>query len=105
MPKARAHCESVGLPSDCKLILFLDNCAAHPEPNLLKEHNVIIEYLPPNCTSLIQPLDQGVLRSLKCKYKMHFLKDLLDSCNKNISIHEFLKEFSIEKAIWLEARA
>ena len=102
--KARTHCQSIGLSSDCKIILFLDNCPAHPPADLLKEKNVIIEYLPPNCTSLIQSLDQGGLQSLKCKYKMHFLKQLFDGCNENKYVPELLKEFTIKDGISLAAR-
>ncbi|XP_064410276.1 jerky protein homolog [Latimeria chalumnae] len=61
VPEARAHCTSVGLDPKCKIVLILDNCSAHPKAELLVKDNVVGLYLPPNCTSLIQPCDQGIL--------------------------------------------
>ncbi|XP_015925367.2 tigger transposable element-derived protein 2-like [Parasteatoda tepidariorum] len=103
--KSGAHCKSVGLPDDCKIVLFLDNCTAHPPAAVLNANNVEIEYLPPNCTSIIQPLDQGVLRSLKCRYKVDFLKKMIDSSNEGKSIQDFQKSFNVKEAIWLAAKA
>ena len=50
-----------------KVLLLLDNCSAHGKSNLRLE-NVRLHYLPPNTTSVIQPLDQGVIRSFKSYY-------------------------------------
>jgi hypothetical protein len=67
-PEARAHHKSKGLGDDCKIILTSDNCPAHPDASLLVLGNMHVVYLPPNRTSIIQPMDQGILRSLKCYY-------------------------------------
>ena len=71
IPEARAHCTKAGLDENCRIILLLDNCSAHPPVDILNTPHVNVKYLPPNCTSLIQPQDQGILRSLKCTYKNH----------------------------------
>ncbi|GFU80886.1 tigger transposable element-derived protein 1 [Trichonephila clavipes] len=42
---------------DFKVLLIVDNAASHPE---LEHPNVQLVFLPPNTTSLIQPLDQGI---------------------------------------------
>ena len=42
-----------------KIILFLDQCTAHTQH--LKFENVRVEFLPPNCTSKIQPLDLRII--------------------------------------------
>jgi hypothetical protein len=51
-----------------KILLLVDNCAAHP-----KEHipltNIRIEYFPPNTTSKTQPMDQGIIANLKVKFR------------------------------------
>ena len=54
-----------------KILLLLDNCTAHP-PALLKhiDPNVRVEFLPPNTTSLIQPMDQG--KDYKCLIDLTF---------------------------------
>ncbi len=50
-----------------KAILFLDICSAHPSEELLVSPDGLImaKFLPPNLTSLIRPMDQGLLESLK----------------------------------------
>ena len=51
----------LGLPQ--KAVLVLDNCPAHPNVEDLtsEDGKITALYLPPNVTSLIQPMDQGVL--------------------------------------------
>ena len=49
-----------------KIVLFVDNCSAHYPMEL---EQIELVYLPANTTSHLQPLDQGILRSVKCKYK------------------------------------
>ena len=56
-----------------KVVLFLDNFTAHEaaveQANL---ENVRIEWLPPNCTSLVQPIDiMGVGNALKSRYRKY----------------------------------
>ena len=48
-------------------LLFVDNCSAHQV--LLKFLNIKVEYLPANSTSVLQPLNQGVIWSLKSYFK------------------------------------
>ncbi|GFU04188.1 tigger transposable element-derived protein 1 [Trichonephila clavipes] len=43
---------------DFKVLLIVDNAASHPQ---LEHPNVQLVFLPPNTTSLIQPLDQGII--------------------------------------------
>lgn len=83
VPEARAHCRSIGLPEDAKIILIMDNCTAHPSGDVLVKDNVRVFFLPPNCTSLLQPMDQGVLLSMKSRYKSDFLTKMLKSYKIN----------------------
>ena len=53
VPQARRHCESVGLPSDCIIILTLDNCSTHPPAATFIHGNICVMYLPPNVTSIL----------------------------------------------------
>lgn len=59
-----------------KVLLLLDNCPAHPKIDTLK--NIKLVFLPANSTSKLQPLDQGVIRSLKCKYRTQVLAKVLE---------------------------
>ena len=65
VPQARKHCKSVGLPSVLTtIILTLDNCPAHPPAATLIRGNIRVMYLPPEITSILQPMDQEIIRSL-----------------------------------------
>ena len=48
-------------------------------------------FLPPNTISLIQPMDQGVLQSIKLTYKRDLLLRMLDGGDE-INIAEFAKK-------------
>ena len=56
---------------------------------------IVTKLLPPNVTSLIQPMDQGVLESMKQRYRISLLQDLLLSQDKDIVT--FLKEINMLK--------
>jgi hypothetical protein len=50
-----------------KIILFLDNFSGHGASIELK--NIKIAFYPPDCTSILQPLDQGIIRAFKSYYR------------------------------------
>jgi hypothetical protein len=49
-----------------KVILFIDRCAAHPL-NTPFLRNVKVVFLTANCTSMLQPLDLGIINCVKSK--------------------------------------
>ncbi|GFV28065.1 tigger transposable element-derived protein 1 [Trichonephila clavipes] len=55
VPEVEAYMKEKSL--DFKVLLTVDNAASHPQ---LEHPNVQLVFLPPNTTSLIQPLDQDV---------------------------------------------
>jgi hypothetical protein len=99
-PEVCAHCKSKGLGDDCKITLTLDNCPAHPGASLLVSGSVRVVYLPPNCTSIIQPMDQGILRSLKYYYRQQLMQKLIVAYDRGQGVDGFKKEFNIKNAIW-----
>ncbi|XP_072254361.1 tigger transposable element-derived protein 2-like [Pyxicephalus adspersus] len=105
VPEARAHCNSVGLDPKCKILLILDNCSAHPKADLLVNDNVFVVYLPPSCTSLIQPQGNGIIRSMKFTYRSLFMRSLLSSVNSGTPVQKFIKEFTIKDAVYCVANA
>ncbi|XP_015124309.1 tigger transposable element-derived protein 2-like [Diachasma alloeum] len=66
VPEVEKFLASKGLPP--KAILFVDNCSAHPPKVAVNE--IRVEFLPPNTTPLIQPMDQGCLQNIKSLYKI-----------------------------------
>lgn len=51
-----------------KILLLLDNAPCHPS-DMSHLRNVKVVFLPPNCTSQLQPLDAGVIKCMKQKYR------------------------------------
>lgn len=58
------------------VVLFVDNCPAHPK-NIPGLQNVRVEFLPPNSTSVLQPMDQGVIKVLKQHYRKRLVQRFL----------------------------
>jgi hypothetical protein len=50
-----------------KILLVLDNCAAHPHLDSLK--NIQLEFLFPNNTFFVQPMDMRILKKLRTLYR------------------------------------
>lgn len=50
-----------------KILLLVDNCPAHPDVKPLQQIKLV--FLPANTTSILQPMDQGVIKSLKDKFR------------------------------------
>lgn len=57
------------------ILMIVDNCSAHIVNVRLT--NVRLEYLPPNCTSVLQPLDQGIIRSVKAHFRKRLVQRVL----------------------------
>ena len=57
-----------------KVALLLDNCPGHIIKN--EDPQIVIIFLPPNVTSVFQPMDMGILFALKCQYKTEILAKL-----------------------------
>ncbi|CCO28377.1 Tigger transposable element-derived protein 6 [Rhizoctonia solani AG-1 IB] len=55
------------------VLLICDNCRAHTHDNK-NYSNLRIEFLAPNLTAYIQPLDAGVIASFKAHYWREFIK-------------------------------
>jgi hypothetical protein len=58
------------------ILLFIDNCAAHPK-NVAHLSNVCVEFVPPNMTSVLQPVDQGIIKVLKHQFWKQLVERML----------------------------
>ena len=45
-----------------KVLLIADNCSAHDQDSTTKLNAIQLEFLPPNCTGLLQLCDMGVIK-------------------------------------------
>ena len=68
-----------------KILLILDNCTCHPDmKNVLS--NIKMLFLPSNTTSVLQPVDQGIIRNFKVHYRNRLLARMTRSLNVDSSI-------------------
>lgn len=83
-----------------KAILLIDNAASHASEEQLKSDDGHIRamFLPPNVTSLIQPMDQNVIRLVKLHYRTRLLTHIV--AHKNEPVHNTLKNFTLRDAVW-----
>jgi hypothetical protein len=74
VPQVKAFLKERGLPQ--KVVLLLDNAPSHSRQSLLTSDDglIIVTFLPPNVTAIIQPMDQGVIASMKCCYWAYLLR-------------------------------
>ena len=70
-----------------KIVLLVDNCPAHPSIDNLLSTELI--FLPHNTTSKLQPMDQGVIRSLKALCKTMSIKKIIEAIEKKKTLPEF----------------
>ncbi|XP_067134160.1 tigger transposable element-derived protein 1-like isoform X1 [Centruroides vittatus] len=77
-PSVRKYLNVNNLPLKC--LLLLDNAPAHPpgmETELLGDCDfIIMKFLPPNITSLIQPMNQQIISD----FKKYYTKALFQRC-------------------------
>jgi hypothetical protein len=59
-----------------KILLLVDNCPAHPHIQDLS--NTKLVFLPPNATSVLQPMDMGITKSLKGYFRRFLVLQLID---------------------------
>lgn len=64
-----------------KILLIIDNCTAHPSVENLNFIELL--FLPPNTSSKIQPMDQGIIRSLKSHYRKDFIRQYILALDNN----------------------
>ncbi|XP_043473621.1 jerky protein homolog-like [Leptopilina heterotoma] len=79
-----------------KVLLVVDNARCHlsKEETELIDDMIIVQNLPLNVTSLIQPMDQGVMQKMKQLYKKSLLREMLLVEDK-LCVLKFLKERNI----------
>ena len=104
-PQVEAHLKSIG--QEPKALLLLDNCKCHPSVLVSTNNQIKCVMLPPNTTSLIQPQDQGIIASVKKRYKSEILKRFFSSYSANRldpnPLSKFYKDFTIKDVIFIIA--
>ena len=78
-----------------KKLMLVDNCPAHPKVERLQSIELV--FLLPNCTSVLQPMDQGIIRLFKLHYRKQSLKMILTHMDETGSRPD--KQLDILKAM------
>jgi hypothetical protein len=79
-----------------KIILFLDNATCHPD---IKLTNTQLSFLPPNTSSVCQPLDLGVIKAFKVQYRKKLLRHILANLDNASSSFELTKRVTVLDAV------
>ena len=100
-PSVKPYCEFKKL--EPKALLLIDNAPSHPThlSDLTTCIPVEVVFLPPNTTSLIQPMDQGVISNFKAYYLRRTFRQLIDKTDgeDKQSIRDFWKNYNIMDAV------
>uniref|UniRef100_A0A8C7Y8H1 DDE-1 domain-containing protein n=1 Tax=Oryzias sinensis TaxID=183150 RepID=A0A8C7Y8H1_9TELE len=97
IPQAREYLREKGMPF--QVLLLMDNAGGHAVD--LRHEGGRIEFLPPNTTSLLQPMDQGVIRAFKALYTGNCLQQLVDAIDgdENFQLKVYWRNFTISSCL------
>lgn len=98
VPSVKMHLTSLGLPN--KAVLLMDSAPCHPDNNELISGDIRAMFLPTNCTSLCQPMDQGVFATLKKLYRRKFLSNLTNSLDEGNNFTETLRKINMKDVMF-----
>ena len=88
---------------DTQVILMLDNAGPHPTDLGDDQEQVNVMYLPANTTPLIQPMDQGIIYTLKYGFMKLYYNRILQYVMQNPTEEDplvpFMKTYTIYDAI------
>nr|XP_033788001.1 jerky protein homolog isoform X2 [Geotrypetes seraphini] len=97
VPSVKENLRKKGIPENSKVLLLLDNCRTHPPAEELVNGNIFVCYLPVNVTSLIQPMDQGVIQNVKMFYMRDFMQKM---SNFDGTVLDFQKKYNLKDALY-----
>ena len=83
------------------ILLFLDNCGAHPSIEL---SHVKLYFFPPNTTSRLQPMDAGIIQTVKLHYRKKMMRHVAAELDEVSTASEVARSITVLHAIqWLES--
>ncbi|GFV96259.1 jerky protein homolog-like [Trichonephila clavipes] len=86
-----------------RAILLIDNALSHPDTEELSSGEIKAIFLPPNVTPLLQPMDQGVLQTLKQIYRKQFLRTLIE--DDTVSLVAKIKQTNMKDVVYWSAES
>ncbi len=80
-------------------MLFLDNTPLHIVDEATNLTNVELRYFLPNLTSILQPLDVGIIQSLKALSQKFEVLSILDNINDSLHASDLVRKLIVLDAI------
>ncbi|CAG4934403.1 unnamed protein product [Parnassius apollo] len=102
IPEVKKRQNDIGKQEN--LLLLLDNAPTHPSAELLERENgkFKVKFLPSNVTSLLQPMDQSIIETLKRIYRKQLLRRLLSVDEDNVEVVlSFFKEMNLKECCYM----
>lgn len=87
-----------------KAMLLMDNAPSHPGEEL-HVGNIVVKFLPPNVTSIMQPMDQGVLENIKKNYRRLYLEHVLLYTEKEEDIISAIRKITLKNVMYWVSQA
>lgn len=81
------------------ILLCLDNAPSHPSNTPLT--NIELLFFPPNTTSVVQPLDQGVIHAFTVQYRKYLVKHIIARCSIARSIEDIVIN-ALDAVNWID---
>ncbi|XP_033218296.1 tigger transposable element-derived protein 6-like [Belonocnema kinseyi] len=89
--------------SNREIMLLVDNATSHNCTKILS--HVTVKFLPPYLISEVQPLDQGIIRAVKARYRKKMLQYLITVAEDSDTRSQFIKSISVLHAVrWVNKR-
>ena len=86
-----------------KVVLSGDNATCFPETLQANLTNIKFVFLPKNKTSQLQPLDAGIIRNFKHKYRKLLVCYVFSRINEEKTVSQIIEDVRVLKAItWLQ---
>ncbi|XP_064106983.1 tigger transposable element-derived protein 1-like [Macrobrachium nipponense] len=93
IPQVRQYLANLDI--NVKVLLIMDKAGGHPLD--LYSKGVQLEFLPPTTTSLLQPMDQGIIRAFKALYTRNSLQHLVDAMDHDskFTLKDYWRKFTM----------
>ena len=86
------------------VVLFIDNTTSHRESIEKNFSNIKLVFLPKNTTSRLQPLDAGIIRAFKLKYRKFLIRYVILRVDDNKRTSDIINEIDNLKVIsWVKS--
>jgi hypothetical protein len=84
-------------------LLLVANATRHCATKVMRK--VQVKFLPPNLTSDVQPLDQGIIPAIKSRYRQQMLQYVVTIAETNNTKSDFNKSVPVLHAVRWFSRA